>query len=157
MFSGPRHHANVYLRTSSAWHRPHVWQTTSWRPAAEGDDDYNNYVEYHDDDNEVVNDDDNDADRVAEVARERGWHPPKSLDSGKKFEPEHTLFCRELRFVAIYTLFGDLWAKKVPFWVKNSVSWARSALLHGIYCIFHRVNFAILRLCAKTTHLTQKL
>ena len=27
--------------------------------------------------------------------------------------------------------------KKVPFWVKNSVSLARSALLHGIYCIFH--------------------
>ena len=27
--------------------------------------------------------------------------------------------------------------KKVSFWVKNSVSWARSALLHGIYCIFH--------------------
>ena len=33
--------------------------------------------------------------------------------------------------------FGDLWAKKVSFWVKNSVSWARSALLQGIYCIFH--------------------
>ena len=75
--------------------------------------------------------------RVAEVAREHGWHPPKSLDSDKNFKPEHTLFCRELRFVAIYALFGDLWAKKVPFWVKNSVSWARSALLHGIYCIFH--------------------
>ena len=75
--------------------------------------------------------------RVAEVVREHGWHPPKSLDSDENFKPEHTLFCRELRFVAIYTLFGDLWAKKVPFWVKNSVSWARSALLHGIYCIFH--------------------
>ena len=75
--------------------------------------------------------------RVAEVAREHGWHPPKSLDSDENFKPEHTLFCRKLRFVAIYTLFGDLWAKKVPFWVKNSVSWARSALLHGIYCIFH--------------------
>ena len=45
-------------------------------------------------------------------------------------------FCRELRFVAIYALFGDFWAKKVPFWVKNNVSWARSALLHGINCIF---------------------
>ena len=75
--------------------------------------------------------------RVAEVAREHRWHPPKSLDSDENFKPKHTLFCRELRFVAIYTLFGDLWAKKVPFWVKNSVSWARSALLHGIYCIFH--------------------
>ena len=49
--------------------------------------------------------------RVAEVAREHGWHPPKSLDSDENFKPEHTLFCRKLRFVAIYALFfGDLWA-----------------------------------------------
>ena len=75
--------------------------------------------------------------RVAEVAQEHGWHPPKSLDSNENFNPEHTLICRKLRFVAIYALFGDLRAKKVPFWVKNSVSWARSALLHGIYCIIH--------------------
>ena len=53
--------------------------------------------------------------------------------------------CRELRFVAIYALFGDLWAKKVPFGVKHSVSWAKSALLHGIYCIFHFCKFAITR------------
>ena len=53
--------------------------------------------------------------RVAEVAREHGWHPPKSLDSVKNFKPEHTLFCRELRFVAIYALFGDLCAKKSAF------------------------------------------
>ena len=49
--------------------------------------------------------------RVAEVAREHGWHPPKSFDSDENFKPEHTLFCRKLRFVAIYALFfGDLWA-----------------------------------------------
>ena len=49
--------------------------------------------------------------RVAEVVREHGRHPPKSLDSDENFKPEHTLFCRELRFVAIYALFfGDLWA-----------------------------------------------
>ena len=83
--------------------------------------------------------------------------PAKSLNSDINFRPDHTIFCRELRFVAIYALFGDLWAKKVPFWVKNSVSWARSALLHGIYCIFHWVNFANLRLRAKMTHLTQKI
>ena len=53
---------------------------------------------------------------VAEVAREHRWHPPKSLDSDENFKPEHTLFCRELRFVAIYALFGDLWAKKSAFW-----------------------------------------
>ena len=53
-------------------------------------------------------------------------------------KPEHTLFCRKLRFAAIYVLFfGDLWAKKSAFLGKNSASWARSALLHGIYCIFH--------------------
>ena len=75
--------------------------------------------------------------RVAEVVRGHGGPPPKSLDSDKNCKPEHTLFCRELRFVTIYTLFGDLWAKKVPFWAKNSVSWARSALLHGINCIFY--------------------
>ena len=74
---------------------------------------------------------------LAEVAQEHRWHPPKSLDSDENFKPEHALFCHKLRFVAIYALFEDLWAKKVPFWVKNSVSWARSALLHGIYCIFH--------------------
>ena len=58
---------------------------------------------------------------MAEVAREHGWPPPKSLDSDENFKPEHTLFCRELRFVAIYALCGDLWAKKGPFWVKNSI------------------------------------
>ena len=57
---------------------------------------------------------------MAEVAREHRWHPPKSLDSEENFKAEHTLFCRELRIVAIYALFfGDLWAKKVRFWVKT--------------------------------------
>ena len=50
---------------------------------------------------------------MAEVAREHGWHPPKSLDSDENFKPEHALFCRDLRFVAIYALFGDLWSKTV--------------------------------------------
>ena len=68
--------------------------------------------------------------------------PAEKFGLRQNFEPKYTLFCRELRFVAIYTLFGDLWAKKVPFWVKNSVSWARSALLHGVYCIFYSVKFA---------------
>ena len=46
--------------------------------------------------------------RVAEVAQEHGWHPPKSLDSDENFKPKHTLFCRELRFVAIlHFFFGD--------------------------------------------------
>ena len=29
-------------------------------------------------------------DRVAEVAREHGLHPPKSLDWDENFKPEHT-------------------------------------------------------------------
>ena len=49
--------------------------------------------------------------RVAEVVRGYGGPSPKSLDSDENLKPEHTLFCRELRFVAIYALFGDLWAK----------------------------------------------
>ena len=66
-----------------------------------------------------------------------GRPPPQNFDLGENFKPEHSLYCRKLRFVVIYALFGDLQAKKVPFWVKNSISWARSALLHGIYCIFY--------------------
>ena len=73
---------------------------------------------------------------VAEVVRGHKGPLPKSLDSDENFKPELTPFCYELRFVAIYALYGDLWAKKVPFWVKNSVSWARSVLLHSINCIF---------------------
>ena len=78
--------------------------------------------------------------------------PPKSLDSDENSKPKHTLFCRKLRFVAIYALFGDLWAKKA-FWVKNSVSCARNALWHGMYCIWYWVKFAIMH---KTTHLSRK-
>ena len=50
--------------------------------------------------------------RVAEVERGYGGSPPKSLDLDENFKPE---FCRELRFVTINALFGDLWPKKVPF------------------------------------------
>ena len=46
--------------------------------------------------------------RVAEVVRGHRGPPPKSLDSDENLKPEHTLFCREVRFVAIYALFGDL-------------------------------------------------
>ena len=74
---------------------------------------------------------------MAEVAQMCEGPSLKSLDSAGNFKPKHTLFCRKLKFVAIYALFGDLWAKKVPFGVKNSVSWARGALLHGIYCILN--------------------
>ena len=52
---------------------------------------------------------------MAEVAREHGWHPPKSLDLDENFKPEHTLFCRELRFVAIYALFLEVIFSEVGF------------------------------------------
>ena len=42
---------------------------------------------------------------------------PAEKDSDENFKPKHTLFCREVRFVAIYALFEDLWAKTVPFWI----------------------------------------
>ena len=69
---------------------------------------------------------------MAEVAGEHGWHPPKSLDSDENFKPEHTLFCRDLRI-----FFWRSLGKKSAFLGKNSASLARSALLHGIYCIFY--------------------
>ena len=49
---------------------------------------------------------------MAKVVRGHGGPPPKSLDLDENFKPE---FCRELRFVTINALFGDLWPKKVPF------------------------------------------
>ena len=73
---------------------------------------------------------------MAEVVRGHGGPPAKSFDSDENFKLEHMLFCRKLRFVAINTFSSSL-GKKVPFWVKNSVSWAKSALLHGICCIFY--------------------
>ena len=59
--------------------------------------------------------------RVAEVAREHGWNPPKSLDSDENFKPEHTLFYRKLslsRFTHFLEIFGQ---KKCLFWSKNDV------------------------------------
>ena len=52
---------------------------------------------------------------MAEVAREHGWHLPKSLDSDENVKLEHTLFCRELRFVAIYALFLEVIFSEVGF------------------------------------------
>ena len=57
--------------------------------------------------------------RVTEVVRGHGGPPPKSLDSDENFKPKHTLFCREIRFVAIYALFGDLLANKCLFGSKT--------------------------------------
>ena len=56
---------------------------------------------------------------MAEVVGGKGGPPPKSLDSDESFKPEHALFYHELRFVAIYALPGDLWAKKCLFGSKT--------------------------------------
>ena len=69
-----------------------------------------------------------------------GWQKLHGSTGGtrQKFWTQTKISSPNIRyFVAIYALFGDLWAKKVPFWVKNSGSWARSSLTHGKYCIFH--------------------
>ena len=71
--------------------------------------------------------------RVAEVAREHRWHPPKNLDSDENFKPEHMLFCREsdlLQFAHFLEIFGQ----KSAFFVKTVFL---GQVLHGIYCIFH--------------------
>ena len=93
---------------------------------------------------------------MAEVAREHGWHPPKSLDSDENFKPEHTLFCRELRFVAIYTLFGNLWAKK---WVSGSKTLFLGQEVHYYmgYIAHYTVQFANLQSCAKNEAFVAKI
>ena len=57
--------------------------------------------------------------RVAKVARGHGRPPPKVETWTKILSPNirylsRIKICRNLR-----TFFGDLWAKKVPFWVKT--------------------------------------
>ena len=38
--------------------------------------------------------------------------PAEKFGLGRNFKPEHTLFCRELRFVAIYALFLEIFGHK---------------------------------------------
>ena len=71
----------------------------------------------------------------------------------KILSPKIRYFVAIIRFVEIYALFGNLWAKKCCFvQVKNKFSWARNTLLHGIYCIFYQVELANLQLRAKRRH-----
>ena len=56
---------------------------------------------------------------MADVVERHEGPLPKSLDSDENFKPEYTLFCRELRFVAFYALFGYLLAKKCLFGSKT--------------------------------------
>ena len=92
---------------------------------------------------------------MADVARRHIGPSPKSLDWDQNLSPNIHYFVTIFRFVAIYKLFGNLWTKTVFLRVKNSVSWARSALLHGIYFILYIVKFPNLQLRAKTLHLSR--
>ena len=71
--------------------------------------------------------------RVTEVVRRPS---AKSLDLTKLLSPNIQYFVAILRFVAIYAPFLEIVGNKLIFLVKNSVFWARNALLHGTYCIF---------------------
>ena len=66
-------------------------------------------------------------------------------------------FVATLRFVSILALFGRLWAKKSALIGQKQCFMARSALLHGTYCILCRNQFANLQLRAKiaNTRLTK--
>ena len=41
--------------------------------------------------------------------------PAEKFGLGQNFKPKHMLFCRELRFIAIYAPFGDLWANYMVY------------------------------------------
>ena len=49
------------------------------------------------------------------------WGPRRKVWTQTEILSPNIRFCRKLIFVAIYALFGVVCAKKVPFWVKNSV------------------------------------
>ena len=76
-------------------------------------------------------------------------------------KPFHTLFCRDIKICGDIKICRDLRSfqkflgKKVFYWVKSSVSWATSGLLHGIYCILYWINFASLQIRAKKTYFSQ--
>ena len=59
--------------------------------------------------------------------------------------PNIRYFVAILRFIAIYALCGNLWAKKCFFGSKTVIFCARNALWHGMYCILYWVKFAIMR------------
>ena len=75
--------------------------------------------------------------------RGHGGPPPKSLVLDENYKPEHTLICRELRFVAINALLGDLWAKKCLFG-SITVFLGQEAHYHMVYiAYFTELNMRI--------------
>ena len=47
------------------------------------------------------------------------------------------IFCHNFKICCDLPTFGKSVVKKSAFWVKNSVSWTRSALIHGAYMQIH--------------------
>ena len=74
--------------------------------------------------------------RVAEVARGHGGPPPKSLDSDENFKLEHTLFCRKLRFVAIYALFLEIFGQKSVFLGQKKVFLGQEVHYYMVYIAY---------------------
>ena len=75
--------------------------------------------------------------RVAEVVWRQKGASPKSLDLYKNFRHQHTLLCLDIKICRDLRTFWKTMGQKVLFWDNNSVSWAWSALLQGIYCILY--------------------
>ena len=62
----------------------------------------------------------------------------ESLDSDENFKHQHMLLCRDIGSLIHLRTFWESLAKEMFFfWVKNSVSWARSELFYGIYYILY--------------------
>ena len=72
---------------------------------------------------------------MTEVVRGHGGPPPKSLDSDENFKPEHTLFCRELRFVAI-TQFLEIFGQKKCLFGSKSVFLGQEVHYYNVYIAY---------------------
>ena len=68
-----------------------------------------------------------------------GGAPAEKFGLGRKFEARTYAVLSRIKVCRDLRTFGRPLGEKVPLWVKISVSWARNALLHGIYCIFYWV------------------
>ena len=78
---------------------------------------------------------------VAEVVQTQGWTCMKTLT--------YVILSRYKEFMSRFMHFLEDFGQK-------HCTWARSALLHSIYRIFHGIKFANLQLRQKPTHLSRK-
>ena len=85
--------------------------------------------------------------RVAKVARTCQGPLPKNLDSDGNLSPNIRYFVAKLRFVAMYTIFGRLWAIKCFLSKKCTITWY---ILHIILHLITRKNDAFVAKIANT-------